>query len=137
MFIESNGEIAIDLYIRNEGNGKIKVRTKLDGLDEEFAKLYEKVSFKLRPITWKQNNDLTRSSMINKGPGIGVEWDWVMHKEKKLCMILVGWDAKDKDGKPVPVNEANIFKLSPNVAETLLDEFDKRTLINGEERKNS
>jgi len=136
MFIESNGEIGIDLYIRNEGCGKIKVRLNLNDLSDEIKKSYEKHSFKLKPITWKQNNDLTRESLVNRGPGVGVEWDWVMHKEKKLCMILKGWDAKDKDGKAVPLNEENIFKLSPNVAETLLDEFDKRTLINDEERKN-
>jgi hypothetical protein len=52
-------------------------------------------------------------------------------------MILKGWDIKDKDGKSVPVNQENIFKLHPQIAETALSEFDRATLLSEEDRKNS
>jgi hypothetical protein len=40
---------------------------------------------------------------------MGSDLDWVLYKERKLVTILKSWDAKDGEGKPVPVNQENIF----------------------------
>jgi len=136
MFIESNDELKITLYIKQGSTGSIRVETSLKSVPESEQAKYEKAEFKLRPITWKQNNDLLRNSSVNRGPGIGTELDWILHREKKLCMILTGWDAKDKDGKAIPVTESNIFKLCPQIADSILSEFDRLTLVGDEERKN-
>jgi hypothetical protein len=136
MFIEANDEIKIELYIKEGNNGFILVETNLDKVPEGEKVKYKVTEFKLKPITWKQNNDLLRSASVNRGPGVGTEFDWILHREKKLCMILVGWDAKDKDGKSIQLNNDNIFKLCPRVANALLDEFDRLTLVGDEERKN-
>ena len=61
--------------------------------------------------------------------------DWVAYKEKKLITILVGWDAKEDD-KDVPLNESNIFRLHPAIAETALSAFDRLTLMTEDDRKN-
>ena len=135
MFIESDGEIKIHLYIKKGTNGTIRVETSLESIED--SKLYEKVQFTLKPLTWKQHNDVQRAATVNRGPGMGTDLDWVLYKEKKLCTVLTGWDAKGKDDKLIPVTEANIFKLCPQVAETLLQEFDKATILGEEERKNS
>ena len=137
MFIESDGEVKIELHIKKGGNGSMRVETDLNDRPEEEKVKYEKCEFKLRPLTWKQHNDIQRAATINRGTGMGSELDWVLYKERKLCTVLVGWDAKSKEGKPVPVNDTNIFRLCPQVAEALLTEFDKATILGEEERKNS
>ena len=137
MFIESDGQVTVELYVKKGSNGTVRVETSLDSFLEEDQSKYEKITFTLKPLTWKQHNDIQRAATVNRGPGIGTELDWVLYKERKLCTVLTGWDAKNKDGKPVPVNDANIFKLCPQVAETLLQEFDRATIIGEEERKNS
>jgi hypothetical protein len=136
MFIENDGEIKVEFYVREKTKWSVNVRQDLDDLSEEEKKKYEKVECKLRPLTWKQHNDLVRSATVNRGTGMGNELDWQSYKERKLCKILVAWDVKDKDGKPVPVTEANIFKLCPPVAEEILQQFDNATILGEEERKN-
>lgn len=136
MFIETDGEIKVELFIKKGSNGAVRVLTSLKDLDEKDRPKYESSIFKLRPLTWKQHNDIQRAATVMK-PGFGAELDWVLYKERKLCTVLVGWDAKDKDGKPVPIKDENIFRLSPQIAETLLGEFDRATVMGEEERKNS
>jgi len=136
MFIENDGAIKVELYIKKGNNGTVRVETSLAEISEQEHSKYEKEEFTLRPLTWKQHNDIQRSATVNRGPGIGTELDWVLYKERKLCTVLVGWGAKNKEGKPIPVTEANIFKLCPQIAETLLQEFDRATILGEEERKN-
>jgi hypothetical protein len=135
MFIENGSEIKISLYTRSEKN-KLAVTTSISELPEAIQAKYEKSEFKLKPLGWKQHNDIQRAATINRGTGMGSELDWVLYKERKLCAVLVGWDAKDKDGKPIPVSDTNIFKLHPEIAEVLLKEFDDATVMGEEERKN-
>jgi hypothetical protein len=137
MFIEKEGNVKIELFIRKGGRGSVSIETSLDEVPEKDKGKYEKSVFMMRPLTWKQHNDIQRAATVNRGPGMGSELDWVMYKEKKLCAVLIGWDAKDKEGKPIPVNEENIFRLNFQVAEALLQEFDKATILGDEERKNS
>lgn len=136
MFIESGGEIHISLYYKRASNGTVRVETDLKMIPEKERDKYIKAEFSLKPLTWKQHNDIQRSAMVNRGPGVGTELDWVLYKERKLCEVLVGWDAKDKNDKPIPVKEEHIFKLSPQIAEVLLQEFDKASVMGEEERKN-
>ena len=137
MFIEKEGEIKVSLFVRKFSNGASRVETTLDAIPEKDKSKFDKVEFTMRPLTWKQHNDVQRAATVNKGPGMGSDLDWVLYKERKLCTVLVGWDVKTKDGKAIPVSDENIFKLCPQVAETLLQEFDRATIMGDEERKNS
>jgi len=77
-------------------------------------------------------NDLQKNALVDKGTGMGDEIDWMKYKENKLIQVLVDWDAKNKDGTKMPINQEAIFNLHPTVAETLLNEYDKKTIL-GEE----
>jgi hypothetical protein len=136
MFIESGGEIAVEVYYKKGKNGTIKVKVDAESIPEKEKEAWTKASFTLKPLTWKQHNDIQRAATVNRGPGMGSDLDWVLYKERKLVTILKSWDAKDSDGKAVPVNQENIFKLCPQVAEALLNEFDKATVLGDEERGN-
>jgi hypothetical protein len=135
MFIEPGGEIKVELFIKKGSNGTVQVETDLLKVPEKDRAKYEKVTFSMKPLTWKQHNDIQRASIIDRGP-MGREIDWVNYKERKLCAVLKGWDVKDKNDKPIPVNDENIFRLCPQVAENLLNAFDTATIMGDEERKN-
>jgi hypothetical protein len=136
MFTEKEDTVKIELFIKKSSKG-INVETSLDNVLEKDRSKYEKCVFSMRPLGWKIHNDIQRSATVNRGPGMGSELDWVLYKERKLCAVLVGWDAKDKEGRAIPVTEENIFRLNFQVAEALLQEFDKATVLGEDERKNS
>jgi hypothetical protein len=136
MFTEKEDTVKIELFIKKSSKG-INVETSLDKVLEKDRSKYEKCVFSMRPLGWKIHNDIQRSATVNRGPGMGSELDWVLYKERKLCAVLVGWDAKDKEGRAIPVTEENIFRLNFQVAEALLQEFDKATVLGEDERKNS
>lgn len=147
MFIEKDGEVKVELYVRTLSNGAVRVEQKIEDVPEKDRGKYEKITFAMKPLTWRQHNEVQRSATVNRGPGMGSELDWVLYKERKLCTVLVGWDARGKEGKdaegkpvpgkPIPVTDDNVLRLAPQVAETLLNEFDRATIMGDEDRKNS
>jgi len=136
MFVGSEN-VNIEIFYRKNNNGTMKVLRDLEGIAEMDKAKFKKVVLEMKPLTWKKYNDLQRSSLVSKGPVGADEIDWYAYKEKKIVSTLVGWDAKDDNGKPIPVSPDNIFKLHPMIVEMALNEFDRMTLLGEEERKNS
>jgi len=136
MFIESGGEIAVEIYYKQSANGTVHIKADSVEIPEKDKDVWKKASFTLKPLTWKQHNDIQRAATVNRGPGMGSDLDWVLYKERKLVTVLKSWDAKDASDKPIPVNQENIFRLCPQIAEALLNEFDKATVLGEEERGN-
>ena len=138
MFIDDD-IIEITLFCKPTGCGSMKVLNKnsWEEIPESDRSEFEKHVFKAKAITWKQHNDIQRSATVSTHDGLGNDIDWVQYKEEKLLRILVGWDAKDKEGKEVQLSKANIFRLQPVIAESLLNEFDRITLVGEDDRKNS
>jgi len=134
MFV-SDDAIKITLFWKKTGRNTVRVLSSLDSVGEDEKAKYTKVEFQMRPLNWKQHNEIQREATLER-MGQGAEIDWVLYKERKLFKILIGWDIKDDKGQPVPMNEAMIYKLHPMVAETLLQEFDRVTMLGEEERGN-
>jgi len=135
MFI-TDDTLKVTIYWKQFHNGNIKVLTSLDEVEESKRKTFIALVVDLKPMTWKTYNELQRKCTKVMGPGMGEDLDWIKYKEEKMQAVLVGWDAKDKDTKPIPVNKENIFKLHPRIAETILNEYDKITLLGEEEKGN-
>jgi len=133
MFIDSKELIEIPLfYKKNEKTGMLKIVRKIDAVPEDQRKEYVKVVFKMRPINWKIYNDLQRGALVDKGTGDGEQIDWIKYKETKLLHILADWDVKTKEGVKVTISQETVFNLHPAMAESLLNEYDKKTVL-GEE----
>jgi hypothetical protein len=135
MFV-TDDTIKVTLYYRQISNGNIKIESSLDEVPEGKRDKYQALDVELKPMTWHTFNALQQKCTKNMGPGMGEELDWVRYKEEKLQVVLVKWSAVDKDGKPIPVTKDAIFRLHPRVAETILNEYDKITLLGEEEKKN-
>ena len=136
MFV-GNENIIVELFYRQGKNGSMRVARNLDLVEESEKSKFQKITLNMKPMTWKIYNDLQRNSTIDRGRGSGEEIDWLLYKEKKLVTVLVGWNAKNEKGEPIPVTPENIFKLHPMMVEMALNTFDSVTLLGEEERKNS
>jgi hypothetical protein len=136
MFV-SNDLIEVNIFYKKSGRTNMTVVKDLEEIeDEKDREGFQKIVVKLSPMTWKQYNDLQRSSLVDKGMGLGEEIDWISWKEQKMITILREWDIVNSKGKPIPVTPDAIFKLHPFIAEAILNEFDRLTLVGDEERKN-
>lgn len=130
MFVNDKDLVEVVLYYKkNDKNNTLKVSRKMDDIPEDQKKLYVKVIFQMRLTNWKLYNDLQREALIDKGTGEGEQIDWIKYKETRLLKTLVSWDVKDKDGNKIPVNQETIFSLHPIMAEMLLNEYDRRTVL--------
>jgi hypothetical protein len=132
MFV-TDEKISIQIFWCQFGNGNIKVETSLDGVPEDKKKRFTPLTVELKPLPWHAYNELQRKCTKNLGPGIGEELDWIKFKEEKLQAVLVDWNAKDKDGKKITVSREMLFKLHPKVAEAILTEYDKITLLGSDD----
>jgi hypothetical protein len=133
MFINNKELIEISLFYKKiEKTGMVKIARKIEDVEEAQRKDYSKVTFKMKPINWQIYNNLQRSALVDKGTGEGDQIDWIKYKETKLIQILADWDAKGADGSKMPINQETIFNLHPAIAESLLNEYDKKTVL-GEE----
>ena len=143
MFLENEDLLKIVIYYKKVGRHYQTLNEatfeKSDLTDEEKA-TFEKLTIKARPLTWGLYNDLQESAMVPDQFG-NRKWNYKVYKENKLREIIAKWDAKIKndEGEMVnaPVNPNTISKMSPDVAEVILNTYDQMTLIDEEEEKKS
>jgi hypothetical protein len=129
-----SGNIDITIWWRQTRNGNVKVETSPDKIPEEKRGSFQALTATMEPMTWGTYNELQERCSGKSDEGLGDELDWAKYKEEKLLTVMVEWDAKDDQGRHIPLTKEAVFSLHPKVAETLLSEYDKRTLM-GEEEK--
>ena len=137
MFIEEKDVIELSLRYRKRGHdyeAYTSKEFKALKLDEEKAKKYDVVHLKARPLTWGLYNELQEAAMIISESG-DRQFNYKLYKENRLKRLLIEWDAKDKDGKTVIVNEKTIAHLSPVIAEAILRAYDEVSYV-GEDEEN-
>lgn len=80
-----------------------------------------------KQLTFKDEITLSSQSLRNVvgQEGSTYEIDLIRFRELKLKSCLVGWDAKDENGYPIPINEETIDNMRPDLARELLDTFNK------------
>jgi len=112
--------------------------------DEEAKKLKanEKTALVVRTLhtkwqmpSWKAANDLLKAATFFNFHKQEMDTDWNKMRAERLNMMLVGWDAKDKDGNPIPTNSETIGQLHQNIALALLKAYDDATKISEEDEK--
>lgn len=92
---------------------------------------------KMKELTWGLYNELQEHAMIDDGKGFGNRYfNFKLYKENRLRKLLVGWDAKDKEGKIIPINDSVVCKLAPSIAEAMLRAYDEESYLSEGEEKN-
>ncbi len=135
MFIDDSNLIEIKIYYRKTKTSYVSISQKEHKKlkDTEKAK-YKEFNIKMKPLTWDLYNLLQDEAQVENMEG-DKEFSYRSYKENKLIKLIASWDAKDKEDKVVPINEKNIKSLAPNIAETILREYDEVSFL-GEEEEN-
>ena len=137
MFIQDDDLIQIKVYIKKNAHRYFCYTEKEYGaLEENNQKKCEIFSLKMKQLTWGLYNQLQDEAMRETNSGES-KFNYRFYKEAKLKNLIKEWDAKDKDGKPVPITPANISHLSPVIAETVLRSYDEISFLTEEDEGKS
>ena len=90
-------------------------------------------------LAWVEHNEIN-SECINydtNEKGINVTGiDFIKFRDMKLKMCLKTWDLKDDNGQAIPITKDKIDLLNPDVANELLNGFEKVTEVGADELGN-
>ena len=137
MFIREDDVADIKVYFRKKKYSyDAIIESEYNELDDEAKKKYSGMAIKMKILTWAMFNELQDGAMVTLPDG-EQKFNYRLYKENRLKKLIKEWDAKDKDGKPIPVNENMIAHLSPAIAETILKAYDEVTFISEEEEGKS
>lgn len=102
-------------------------------------KMIHKLSTKWKRLSWKEQNTIFSSCFKSRpsadGKNTVTEMDGIRYREMKLKTCLKDWDILDDAGQKIPVTEENIDNMIPEVANELLDSFEKLTEPTGDDLK--
>jgi hypothetical protein len=91
-------------------------------------------------MNWKETNELIRQATYFDTMAGRRELDWVTYRQLMLENCMKSWDITEKgtDGKEVsvPCTKENIFRLDPNIATALVQQFVERTSLSDEDLGN-
>ena len=137
MFIDDKESVDVMTYYKKTGHDYEAYTAKEFSclkLQEDDKKSYNIVKIKAAVLTCGLYNELQESSLLITDAG-DRQFNYRLYKENRLTKMIKEWDAKDKEGKPVPVNEKTILHLSPVVAEAILRALHELSFV-GEEEEN-
>ncbi len=82
-----------------------------------------------KPLTWHASNELITKATTFNHHTQQQDIDYTKFRDAKLKSCLLGWDAKNDKGEPIPCVESAINKLHANVALALLAKYDDAITI--------
>jgi len=102
---------------------------------EEFEKYKEDPNLKelntsWKVLSWAEHNDIYSQCIQYKTSEEGISLqnlDFIKFRDMKLKMCLKNWDLKDDAGQSVTISSKVIDRLNPQVANELLNGFDRVT----------
>lgn len=100
---------------------------------EDFATqagIIEELRTTWRRLTWKDQNDISAKSLMHiptQDNQTRIQWDGIKFRDMKLKVCLKGWDLTDENGNKVPITNEVIDNLVPEVANQLLNDFERVT----------
>ncbi len=103
------------------------------------SKIIQLLETHWRQITWKDQNSINTRCMTTTPAADGkmtITLDWIKYRDQKLKMCLKRWDLKGPQNEEIPVNDTNIDMLHPDVAQALIDNFERVTEPSGDDLGN-
>jgi len=101
-------------------------------LKEDEKKAYDIVNIKAAVLSWGLYNELQESALSSREDGER-QFNYKLYKENRIKRMVREWDAKDKNGKLVPINDQTLLSLSPIVAEAIVRALDELSYVSEEE----
>ena len=142
MFISDNDVIDVIIYYRKLGRSYVAYGEedfKEEIVDEKEKEKFKKFTITMKLLTWGLFNEIQELSTTYDVAAFRGTFNARKYKEEKLKKLIVKWDATttDKDGKiiNVPVTEKSILSLSPNVAETIINSYERLSVLDDDNEK--
>jgi hypothetical protein len=119
-------------WVEKESKKRNEKAMELRALNKDVPKELEedpKVQIKELVTFWKRMDWGTQTQIINdsqKTNNIGESsTDWSKYRLSQMKNLMVGWDLKTKDGKPIPVNEKILKRLDFSIAISLIQKYEE------------
>lgn len=143
MFIDTNSTILVKIFYKKRGKTFLAIgQTQIDKMTKEeraeFEKeisKYKELNVEMKMLGWGMFNELQNDAITYDNNGDN-HFAFRQYRENKLIKLIVKWDATtEKDGKTLPVapNKENILRLSPQIAESIINEYDEISYVGEEE----
>ena len=90
-------------------------------------------------MNWKQTNEINSACLRQTTEADGnvkIDIDAIKYRDSKLKMCLKKWDMLDENKQEIPVTEAIIDTLVPEVVQALITNFEKVTEATADQLKN-
>lgn len=131
MFVEPNETVSFKIYYKKNRDGYTALtQISLEKIKKEKQSEFQSINITMKKISWGISNELQETAIVRGINGERV-WNHKIYKENKMKNLLTAWDAKKKNEKgeliSVPVNNENILKLAPDIAEAILAGYDEVT----------
>jgi hypothetical protein len=91
--------------------------------DPVKSKNIKTIKTKWKIENWKEANTLLQKALKYNHVTDKNDFDNLLFAELKVKTLLVQWDLKDENDKPIPCEEKNIFQLHPTIISGLLDKY--------------
>lgn len=138
MFVEENSLLDVVVFYRKKGlHYDAYPEPDFEALEittEERSK-FKKVTIKMKELNWGLYNDLHERAVVEDEEG-NRKFNYSKYKEIRLMRLITSWDATITKGDkvvPVPVSERNIKGMAPNIAEAIIEAYDKKVYVSEEE----
>lgn len=149
-FVQENSSerIEIDVYYKKDGRRLIaynqdELNDHIDEGDIEDPSEFKHINVIARQMDWGIYNDINESAYEITDVGGSHEryFNLKSYKKNKLLRVIVQWSLTTKDpngaDRPVPISSQTLDKLHINIAEKIIAEYDRQSLMSEEELKKS
>ena len=124
--------------IQGQGQPTQPAQPGMPVISSSSDKVIHQIKTRWRRLRWKDQNTIFSACMKNIPVGEGrvsTEMDVIQFRDMKLKTCLKWWSLKGDDGEEVPVTHDAIDNLVPEVAQQLLEDFEKVTELSEEDVK--
>ena len=139
MFIKQDDVVDLVIYYREVGRKDYEAFTSDEfstDVEEKEKDKFNQLKVSMRRMNWGTYNSIQDQATEEDALTGKRNFNYIKYKESRLKAALASWDAKDAEGKEVPITEENIKSLSPDIAEAILRAYDSDSFVDEDEEKN-
>lgn len=123
LFVDKSKLLEVDFYVGTSKKGEMVAAATKDGFEKAMeVSDVEKHTVKFCMPSYRDNVEIL--SMTMKTNGNNVELDPALLRYERFCALLVEWTLTE-NGDTVRPTRANIDRLSPQIANVIMDCFDE------------
>lgn len=123
LFVDKSKILEVEFYVGISKKGELIASATEGGFEKAMEVTdIEKHTVKFRMPSYRDNVEIL--SMTMRTNGNSVELDPALLRYERFCALLTEWTLTE-NGEPVRATRTNVDRLSPQVANVIMDRFDE------------